>query len=109
MTASRDRIAERDATPRPWPGTRGGPRVTSLEEAAYWLGVHHGYAIQDADRLDRVEDRLRRLERRRWWHLWAPRRVYTTSNPARFDELKRRVLEQVAELDSLSEAWRSRV
>lgn len=40
-----------------------------LAEAAKWLGVHQRYGIQDAQRMNRIEERLRRLERP-WWRFW---------------------------------------
>ena len=48
---------------------REDPVVTSLADAARWIAVHHRYAIQDAERMDRIEDRLRRLESDRWSRL----------------------------------------
>ena len=43
------------------------PSVPDLASAERWIGIHHHYAVQDAERMNRIEDRLRALERRGLW------------------------------------------
>lgn len=45
------------------------PIVGTFKEAEYWTGLLHKYAVQDADRMNEIEARLRRLERP-WWRRW---------------------------------------
>lgn len=42
------------------------PQATTLEEGAKWIDIHHRMLVQDARRMSRIEERLRRLETP-WW------------------------------------------
>ncbi len=45
------------------------PIVTTVKGAEQWIGILHHRTVQDAQRMNRIEERLRRLERP-WWRFW---------------------------------------
>jgi len=63
MTVSSDRSIER-------------PTIESIEQAEMWIGVHHAWGIKDAERMNRIEDRLARLEQPWWRRLLFGRRPW---------------------------------
>ena len=42
------------------------PQVDNLDEARYWIGILWKYGVQDAERMNRIEERLNELEYRQW-------------------------------------------
>lgn len=50
--------------------SRSEIRVLDLSQAEYWLNVHQRYSVQDAERMNRIEERLSRLERVPFVRLW---------------------------------------
>lgn len=44
--------------------------IQNLEDVAFWLNVHQRYSVQDAKRMNEIEDRIRRLERVPFVRLW---------------------------------------
>lgn len=74
MTEHKHPIASRE--PRK-DGPTPGPMVTCTHDAEFWITVLWGWACEDAQRMHRLEDRVRYLElpwwRRRAWRKSWPR------------------------------------
>lgn len=51
---------------RPVPDEEPVPRVTGIPDAAHWIAILHRRSVADAERMSRIEERLRRLETPRW-------------------------------------------
>lgn len=70
MSHHRDPIAERLL---PDPETSTAPKVTTIEEAEFWIGVMHRRTLQDAERLFVIEEKMRRMPKR-WRRRWEKMR-----------------------------------
>lgn len=49
------------------------PAVDTIEDAQFWLGVHHRASVRDAERMNVIEARLDLLETP-WWRFLMRRR-----------------------------------
>jgi hypothetical protein len=45
------------------------PMVGTIDEAECWIAILHRRTVEDAERMNTIEARLRRLERP-WWRRW---------------------------------------